>query len=274
MNKRKRLLKIVIRTVLISFSAALATLMLFETRLIYPAPDPLQAIWTPKDFVYEDVTLTAADGTSLHGWYLPHEDAKACLLYFHGNGEHVPWCADQMGQWRDRLGINVLLMDYRGYGKSGGKPTESALIADGVLAVKWLADRNQCTPADVVLWGRSIGGGVAAGVAETTNPKGIILETTFNSLTNVAQSKFWFLPVRWLMQNQYDSEDRLRKYQGNLIQWHGAADTLIPIAMGKALFDSVPTSSKQFFVSPRAGHNDEAPAMFNRAVTDWFKTNP
>jgi fermentation-respiration switch protein FrsA (DUF1100 family) len=260
--KWKRLFHVVLRTTVIGYLFALGVLMFFERSMIYPIPDRKLGDWNPPGLVYEDVWLEAKDGTKLHAWYLPHDHARATVLYFHGNGEHIPWCGPLMSQCRDDLAINVLVVDYRGYGKSEGKPSERLLIEDGILAAHWLAERESIPVEQLVLWGRSIGGGVAAGVAESVHPRAMIMECTFDSLVDVAATHVPWVPVRWLMSNKYPSAQRLKDYQGEFLQWHGDRDSLVPLASAKRLFAAVPSAKKTFTLAVGSEHNDEAPQQF------------
>ncbi len=248
----------------------LAMTMFFESSMVYPAPGPTEGNWAPTDFLFEAVDLAAEDGTRLHGWYLPHAESRVGVVYFHGNGEHVPWVAPELAEWRDELRTSILVVDYRGYGKSEGKPSEKLLVADGVLAVRWLANRQQVEPREIVLWGRSIGGGVAAGVAEVTQPHAMVMEATFDSIVEVAASHIRWLPVRWLMRNRYPSVQRLASFRGAFLQWHGDSDLVVPLANAQKLFAAIASPSKQFILGQHMGHNDESPQAFKRAVKKLF----
>ena len=254
----------------LAYLFVLGCLMFFERRLIYPAPDPALGDWNPPGLVFEDVWLKAADGTKLNGWYLPHDSAKRVMLYFHGNGEHLPWSAPDADVWRTRLNANVLVMDYRGYGKSEGQPSEPLLIQDGVKAAKWLASRNNIKPSDLVLWGRSIGGGVAAGVAQQIDPQAVVMESTFDSLADVAASHVRWFPVRRMMTNQYPSAKRLADFEGVYLQWHGMRDPVVPFEAGRRLYDAVASPSKWFIEAPKLGHNDAAPEEFRKNVMRYL----
>jgi uncharacterized protein len=267
---RMRLFR-VFGVVFASWGCVLILLMMLERTLLYPMPDVSFGDWAPSDIVFEDVWIEVQDSTRLHGWYLPHASPSAAVVFFHGNGEDVSWCGPEMSMWRDELGVSVLVMDYRGYGKSEGKPGEKQLVADGVVACKWLAQREQIHVSDIVLWGRSIGGGVAAGVAESTKPRAMVMECTFDSLTNVASHHMPWVPVRWLMSNKYPSSRRLKDYRGELIQWHGNADNIVPLDSAIKLHQAIPSTSKVLTIGNQLGHNDPSPDEFKVHVRDLFK---
>lgn len=262
---RKRLLRVA-RFFALCYVCVLVLLMIFERSLLYPRPDPAASDWSPVGLVYEDVWLDADDQTRLHGWFLPHAASRAAVVYFHGNAEDVASCSEEMSWWRDQLGVSILVMDYRGYGKSQGKPHEKEMVADGVLACQWLADHEHINVTDIVLWGRSIGGGVAAGVAESIQPRAMVMECTFDSLTNVAATHFSWAPVRWLMSNRYPSAKRLQNYQGEFVQWHGDVDVVVPLASGLRLHEAVPSAKKMLTIGKGYGHNDRSPDEFRANV--------
>lgn len=257
--------------IVVCYGCVLMLFMMFERSLLYPMPDASSGDWDPLGIVREEVWLDTEDQTRLHGWYLPHASARGAAIFFHGNGEDVSSCGLEMSWWRDQLGVSILVMDYRGYGQSQGKPGEKQLVSDGTLACQWLAQREQIQVSDVVLWGRSIGGGVAAGVAESTQPRAMVLECTFDSLTNVAGTHFPWVPVRWLMSNKYPSARRLQNYTGELIQWHGDADNIVPLDSATRLHEAIPSSTKILTVGKRMGHNDDSPAEFKANVRDLFE---
>ncbi len=259
------------RAVLIGYTVVLGMLVWFERNLIYPKPDAGRADWSTSPVKHEDVWLTAADGTKLHGWYMAAQPASAAVVYFHGNGEDVLACGPELASLRDSLAVSILVVDYRGYGKSEGTPNEADIVADGVMAARWLAERESIAADQLVLWGRSLGGGVAAGVSESIQPRAIILECTFDSLVNVAAGRFRWAPVRWLMRNRYPSADRLANYSGQVIQWHGGADPVVPLALAERLFAAIGGEQKQFILAAKSGHNDPAPDQFKRAVNALLK---
>jgi len=259
------------RSVGIGYLLVLGGLVLFERSLLYPIPNAASGDWNPPGVDFEDVYLTAADGTKLHGWYLPSDSPRAAIVFFHGNGEDLASCGPEMSHWRKSLHVSVLAMDYRGYGRSEGKPSESLLVEDGVLSAKWLADRQGTSLDQIILWGRSIGGGVAAGVAEVINPRAMFMESTFDSLANVAAEHVRWAPVRWLMTNQYRSAKRLATYRGRFIQWHGDKDPVVSLASGKRLFAAVGSDKKSFFLGSGYGHSEDSPDDFKAAIRSFIE---
>ena len=155
----------------------------------------------------------------------------------------------------DRVGVSVMVFDYRGYGRSEGQPTEAGVLADARAARAWLAKREGIAEKQIVLLGRSMGGGVAVDLAAADGARALVLESTFTSMPDVAQTKFPLLPMHWLMETKFDSAAKISKYHGPLLQSHGTADRLIPCNIGRRLFD-VANEPKQFVPIPGGDHND------------------
>jgi fermentation-respiration switch protein FrsA (DUF1100 family) len=246
----------------------------FERWLVFPAPPHNGADWVAADLPHEDVHFAAADGTPLHGWYVPHLSPRAIVLFCHGNGEHVARLAPTLAELRDRAGVSVFAWDYRGYGLSKGKPHEENLLADARMAQLWLAGREGVRPDDVVLYGRSLGGAVAVGLAAQYPVRGMVLERTFAHMVDTAAYHFPWLPVRWLMRNRFPSAERIAAYKGPLLQSHGTADEVVPFEMGKRLFDAATTPHKRFFVVEGGDHNGPQPDEFYEALGEFLDSLP
>ena len=215
----------------------------------YPAGD-----WQPAGLAFEDAWFTAKDGMRLHGWYVPHPQPRAVVLFCHGNGGNVALWADVLRILHDRMGVTAMGFDYRGYGRSEGTPSEAGVLADGRAARRWLAQRAGIPENQIVLMGRSLGGAVAVDLA-AEGARGLILESTFTSMPEVGHATMPWLPVRMLMQTQFNSLAKIGNYHGPLLQSHGTADRLIPFAMGRQLFAAA-NEPKQFIAIPGGDHND------------------
>jgi fermentation-respiration switch protein FrsA (DUF1100 family) len=250
------------RLFLISYLLIVLGMMFLERWLVYPAPPRTAGDWKATWLPHEDVWFQSADGTKLHGWFVPHEKPKRAILYCHGNGEHVAFNAELAAQLRDALDASVFLFDYRGYGKSEGRPSEAGCIADGRAAQRWLAHRLGIRPSEVILMGRSLGGAVAIALASEEGAQALIVETAFSTMPDVAAALYPWLPVRWVMDNRYDSLTRIKQYSGPFIQSHGTADSLVPLAMARLLFDSAPSANKKWFEFADLGHNDLWPETY------------
>ena len=228
--------------------------MLFETQLVYPAPRGGNSV--AVDYGAEDVSIRSADGTGLHAWYFDQADANNTLVFFHGNAESVETSGPWIGGLAASLNARVLILDYRGYGKSEGRPYERGIVQDGIAAVEWLSQRTGKPASQFIYLGRSLGGGVAIQVARTHPPGAFILVSNFSSMVDVAAHAFPWLPVRSLMRNRYESAPALAEMDIPLLQIHGERDGIIPIELGRRLFDVAPCANKHFLIAKGRGHND------------------
>lgn len=247
----------------------LLVLYLLENKLIFPAPRFPSGDWEPSWLEYEDVNFVSADGTKLHGWFLDHPAPNAHLLYCHGNGEHVAYVAPIAGHLRSTLNVSVFVFDYRGYGRSDGAANEAGVLADGNAAHAWLVQRTGVAPSQIMLMGRSLGGAVAVDLAAQHQSQAVILESTFSNLPDVAARLHRWVPVRRLMKTQLNSAEKIIRYQGALFQTHGEADDLVPLEIGRRLFEAAPTSDKQFIVFEGLGHNDYPPDGYYEQLRDF-----
>jgi fermentation-respiration switch protein FrsA (DUF1100 family) len=239
----------------------------FERSMIFaPARYPA-GNWQPAGLAFEDAWFPSADGIRLHGWYIPHEQPRAVLLYCHGNGGNLAMWADALKTVHDRIGVTVMGFDYRGYGRSEGTPSEEGVLADARAARAWLARRAGIAENQIVLMGRSLGGAVAVDLA-TDGARGLVLESTFTSLPEVGHAAMPWLPVRTLMQSKFNSQAKIGNYHGPLLQSHGTADRLIPFAMGRQLFDAA-NEPKQFVKIEGRDHNDPQTDEYYVALSEF-----
>ena len=200
----------------------------------------------------EEVFLDTADGERVIVWHIPPRAEKPVILYFHGNGGALAWRGERLHSLTaDRAGLVAL--SYRGYGGSSGRPTESGLMEDARTAYAFATTRY---PADrIVLWGESLGGGVAVALAAEKPVARMVLESPFTSITDVASGVYWFLPVRWLIKDPFRSDLRIGKVTAPVLVLHGERDNVVPIALGERLYGLI-NAPKRFVRFPSAGHND------------------
>lgn len=243
---------------------------MIERSLVYPVPSRERGDWRPRWLRPQNVWFRAHDETKLHGWYIPHPEAKRLVVYCHGNAEHVADQANLMFRLQSHLQATLFVFDYRGYGRSRGKPFEKGCIADGMAAQRWLARKEGVANEDITIIGRSIGGGIAVGIAAEQGARALVLENTFSKMTEAAAHQYPYLPVRLVMRNRYNSLKRIAKYHSPLFQCHGTGDNIVPIRLGKQLFEAAPTETKQFFEIPFAGHNDSPPPKYYAALTQFL----
>ena len=234
----------------------------------YPSGD-----WQSVGLDYEDAWFSAADGTGLHGWYLPCRNAAATLLFAHGNAGNVTNLATPLREFCQRHRVSVMVFDYRGYGRSEGTPSEEGLVQDARAARAWLANRAGISERDILLMGRSLGGAVMVDLAANDGAHGLILESTFTSLPDVAQHHVPFWPVHWMMAGRFDSLTKIRDYRGPLLISHGDADETIPFEQGRRLFQAG-NKPKAFVTIPGGDHNSPQSEEYHELLDDFIGSLP
>lgn len=209
---------------------------------------------TPQliDLSYEPVTLTTDDGIALQGWFLPIDNPRATLLFFHGNAGNISHRLDSLQLFHE-LGLAVFILDYRGYGESKGEITEAGLYQDAQAAWRYLSETRGIPSDEILLFGRSLGGAVAAYLAERYPAMGLVLESTFTSLPDMAAELYPWLPARSLARFQYDTRNRLSKIEMPLLVIHSKEDDIIPYSHGRELFDLAKEPKR--FLHLNGGHN-------------------
>ncbi len=235
-------------------------LLFWQNRLIF---FPAQSIsFTPKSLglVYEDIWLEVGEGESLHGWWLPaNVETKGVLLYLHGNGGNVSDNLEHAKRFQ-RMGFSVLLIDYRGYGRSeGGFPTEAQVYEDAGIAWDYLVGTRQIKPQNIFLYGHSLGGGVAIDLGvKQPEIAGLIVQGTFTSMKDMARvRKEYRLFPNVLIHQEFDSIDKVKNLKMPVLVIHGTSDQTIPSTMSEELYEAL-SVPKQLYLVPNAGHNDLA----------------
>ncbi len=200
----------------------------------------------------EEVFLTASDGVRIHGWYVEQPGARMTLLWFHGNAGNLEDRRWMLSRLR-ALPANVLAIDYRGYGRSEGKPGEEGIALDARAAWEWLAART--SPDRIVLFGKSLGAGPACRLATEVKCAGIIVQSAFTSAPDMAGGVLPLFPARWFMRTEFDNLSRVAKISCPKLFIHGRQDEIVPFEMAERLFAaaSEPRESAWF---DRGGHND------------------
>jgi len=268
-SRQRRLVRFAVRWGAF-YLGVLAVLMLLENFLVFH-PVRAAASWLPPPpgCTVEDVWLTMADGTRIHAWWFPRPGATGALLYCHGNAGNLSYRGQAAAELVDTLGVPVLLFDYPGYGKSDGKPNEAACYAAADAAYDWLTAEQKVPPDQIILYGKSLGGAVAADLAVRRPHRALLLLKTFTSVPAMAWKQFPFIPANWLVRNRFDTLAKIGRCTRPVVIAHGDRDTLIPLWMAEALFQAAPPP-KRFFLLPGGGHNDMLPVPFLREVRAYL----
>jgi len=231
-------------------------LFIIQPRLLYYPDMPgreLEATPAAVGLAYEDVDLQTRDGLRLHAWFIPADNPRATVLFCHGNAGNISHRLDSILLLHS-LGLQVLILDYRGYGRSEGRPSEQGSYLDVEAAWRYLLEVRDLPEAGIILFGRSLGAAVAADLASRTQPAAVILESAFTSVPDMAAGIYPWLPVRLLSRYRYDNLDKVARISAPLLIVHSREDGIIPFAHGERLFAQA-REPKQF-LEINGGHND------------------
>lgn len=224
--------------------------------------------WVPAGA--REVWMTAEDGVRIHGLWWPEPEGRPTVLFLHGNAQEVfSWSL--VREDLEALECRLLLIDYHGYGKSGGSPSEAGLYLDGRAALDWLSGQG-VTDGETVVFGKSLGGGVACEIVRGRPFLGLVLESTFTSLASVARHLFPFAPGYSPPVSAYNSLEKLAEISCPLLVIHGDRDNLIPFREGTRLFEAA-NEPKELFVVEGAGHNDVsmvAGPAYGETISRWM----
>ena len=240
-----------------SYLAVVGLAFAFQGHLLFQPSSELLITPDRAGMDYETVRFDAEDGVALHGWWIPahhgEEAARGTVLFFHGNAGNISGRLQSVQQFH-HLQLNVFIFDYRGYGKSSGSPSEDGLYRDARAAWRYLVDDQGIAPSDVILFGRSMGGGPATWLAQRTAPRAVILESAFTSVPDIAAHHYPFLPARALARIQFDNLSRVDALGAPLLVIHSRDDRVVPFQHGRRLYDAA-ADPKQF-LELQGGHND------------------
>jgi len=247
----------VLKWLLIVFSVgyvcALAALFLAQRSFLFPVPTTARTSPQAAGFLgVEEHVLTTADGEKVIVWHAPAKPGHPVILYFHGNGDFL---AGFFGRFREIIadGTGVIALSFRGYAGSSGQPSESGLLQDAAAAYAFTTARYGADK--IIVWGFSLGTGVAVALAADQPVGRLILEAPYTSTADVAASMFWFAPVRLMMRDQFRSDQRIARVKVPLLIMHGGRDPAIPIVFGERLF-ALAHEPKQFARFPEGGHEN------------------
>lgn len=253
-------------------------LLVFERSFIFfpQIPGRLSGDWRPAGLPVEDVWLTTEDGVKLHSWWVPAEGAEFTLLAFHGNAANLPNRTDIFALLR-RAPANVLAVEYRGYGRSEGAPSEAGIYADARAAYDYLTKQRGIAPKRIVVYGASLGSAVATDLAAQSEVGGVLLEAPFPSAAAVARKVYWFLPgLGALARIKLDTAAKLDRIRAPLLVIHCTRDPVISFSLGEDVFQRA-HEPKRFVRIEAACHEDAsiaAPEEYLRAVREFLATLP
>jgi fermentation-respiration switch protein FrsA (DUF1100 family) len=228
-------------------------LLLMQPRLLYRPTREISGTPADLSLEYEDVAFQSADGVRLTGWYLAVKNARFTLLFCHGNGGNIMHRLDSLALFHS-LGVNCFIFDYRGYGSSAGRPTEAGTYLDAQAAYDWLIREKRIPPEQIILFGRSLGGSIAAHLAGRVRSRALVVESAFTSYPDIGARFYPYMPVRLFARFRYSTLTYLKRVHCPVMLIHSKDDELVPLEFGRRLFEAA-QEPKQF-VEIAGGHND------------------
>jgi fermentation-respiration switch protein FrsA (DUF1100 family) len=259
-------LRLLAFAVLALYACALAVLFVNQRSLLYPASDRRTTAAEAGLTGFQDLVLETPDGEHLVAWWKPPQPGKALILYFHGNGGSL-WNSRLRAKALTASGRGLLMISYRGYSGSTGTPTETGLHTDARTAYDWV--RQSYEASRLVAYGESLGTGVAVRLASEQPLAGLILDAPYTSTADVASLTYWYVPVSWLMLDQFRSLDIIQNVKALILILHGTDDRTIPFAFGERLYAAAP-EPKRFIRIEGGSHSRNLEQGGVAAVEDFL----
>jgi hypothetical protein len=252
----KRLLTIVLTAVSAGILIVVVTLRAFENQFIYFPPRYPEGF--PSQQVLEregqDVWLTTEDGVRINALFRSNLPSRQVLVWFHGNAENIGYDLDHL-KLLSQIGVNILAVDYRGYGKSEGSPDEAGVYHDADAAYDYLINQRHVRPQDIFIYGHSLGGAVAVNLASRRQCGGLIVQSSFTNARAMARRMFAIPLIAYAVKSRFDSQQKIRGVHAPILIVHGTRDEVVPYELGYQLFQAAP-EPKRFYSIEGAGHNN------------------
>ena len=220
---------------------------------------------------FEQVVFKAADRVKLTGWYIPAENSRFTVLFCHGNGGNIMHRLDSINIFHG-LGLSCFIFDYHGYGDSRGQTSEEGTYLDARAAYRWLTKRKKISPDNIIIFGRSLGGTIAAYLAGKVKAKALVIESAFTSYVDIGKIFYPYMPVRWFARYSYNTIDYIKKVRCPAMIIHSRADELIPFEFGLELYEAAKEPKE--FVEISGRHNDSflvSGETYKKAWLNWLK---
>ena len=249
---------------LVAIYAAICGAAYFGNRVFMYFPDPIRV--APEAAALngvKEIELTVGDGTTLIVWHAPAKDDKSTILYFHGNAANAANRAPRIELIKEH-GFGVLYLNNRGYGGSGGRPTEEGNVADAITAYDYLIGLG-VPPGKIAAYGKSLGSGQAVRLAVARPVVAVVLEAPLTSTVDVARRTYFWLPIILLITDKYDNERNIRSVTAPVLILHGEQDGVIPVEMGLRVYRAA-NQPKRIELFPQGTHDD----LFDHGA--WEKT--
>ena len=260
----------IILVVFIAYTILALALYFMQSTFLY---SPVREVpYNPGDISlpFEKVIFETEDGLKLSAWYIPAEKAELTVLFCHGNGGNMTHRLDTINILNE-LGLNCFIFDYRGYGSSEGKPTEQGTYLDAEAAYRWLAENKRTAPDNIILFGRSLGGSIAAYLATKVETRGLIVESSFTSYVDIGRKFYPYMPIRLAATYSYKTIDYIQQVHCPVMIIHSRNDEVIPFEFGLRLYDTA--NEPKEFVEIFGTHNDGflfSGQTYRKAWANWL----
>jgi len=244
-----------------------SVMYIMQRKLLYV---PFGEVVNPQEFglsEYQQIFITTSDNETLRTWYHKKINSENVILYFHGNAANLENRREKYKVFATESEFSVLAITYRGYPGSSGSPSEDGFYKDGDAAIKFLQSQG-FKSEDIILYGESIGSGVATEMATRINAKALILESPFTSIDAVAKKIYWFLPVSFLLKDHFNNKTKIKELDLPILIIHGKKDKIVPISLGRELSNSY-AGPKSLVVTEEHGHMDFSGEFLIQNIIDF-----
>jgi fermentation-respiration switch protein FrsA (DUF1100 family) len=248
---------------------ALATMLYFmQPKFLYSPEREVSSTPAELGLDFENVVFKSADGLNLAGWYVSVENPKFTLLFCHGNGGNIAHRLDSLNIFHN-LGLNCFIFDYRGYGDSQDKPSEEGTYLDAMAAYKWLIEDKKTPAENIIIFGRSLGGTIAAQLAGRVDARALVVESAFTSYVDMGKEYYPYMPVRWFARFGYKTVDYIRDVHCPVMLIYSRNDEIVPYKFGLELYEAA--NEPKEFIEIFGGHNDCFLASGEIYIEVWEK---
>ena len=257
-----------IGVLLVTYLALATVLYVMQPKFLY---SPMREVFsTPAELEldFEDVVFKSTDGLNLAGWYIPVDNPKFTVLFCHGNGGNIAHRLDSINIFHN-LGLNCFIFDYRGYGDSQSKPNEEGTYMDAMAAYKWLTEEKKISAENIIIFGRSLGGSIAAQLASKVDARALVVESAFTSYVDMGKEYYSYMPVRWFARFAYRTIDYIKNVQCPVMLIYSRNDEIVPYKFGLELYEAA--NEPKEFIEIFGGHNDCFLASGEIYIEVWEK---
>lgn len=259
---------------IILFAYFLISLGLYfnQDKILYHPYEEIES--TPSDLLldFEDIQFESSDGVKLTGWFIPAENSELTVLFCHGNAGNISHRLASISIFNE-LGVNTFIFDYRGYGGSEGKPGEQGTYLDAKAAYRWLTEQKNIPPEKIIIFGRSLGGAIAAQLASVTDPAGVVLESTFTSYIDAGKAIYPYIPIpKFFAKYRYDTLSYIKKINSPVMLIHSTEDRLIPFRFAETLYENA--SEPKRLIEITGDHNNgfyDSKSRYTKAWKEWLE---